>query len=79
VSSLAVALSSAYASFAPTHDLVFSTIPTGYLRFPVSIRVSSYVSFCSQPAPTLSFSRFVHLLGQPVKYVARYFKLMEQP
>ena len=50
------------ASFAPTHDLVFSAIPTG-LRFPVSIRVSNYVSCCSQPALTLSFSRFVHLLG----------------
>jgi hypothetical protein len=77
-SSLAVALSSAYASFAPTHDLIFSAIPTG-LRFPVSIRASNCVSSCSQPALTLSFSRFVHLLGQPAKYAACYFNLMEQP
>ena len=38
--------------FAPTHDLFFSAIPTG-LRFPVSIRVSNYVSSYSQPALTL--------------------------
>jgi hypothetical protein len=40
-------LTSACASFALTHDLVFSAIPTG-LRFSVSIRViSNYVPSCS--------------------------------